>query len=390
MDSTGVVPSHNRMIILSWIPRLTSSLSCVGSLAIVYMIIIDHKHKLAKPKNRLILALSIFDILHSSAYVVTTLAYPRESMVYGAIGNACTCTAQGFFLLLGLAVPMYSASLSLLYALTIRYGMRLVYFSHNIEPLCHILSVLVPLAIATTSAIMDDIRWGYKSPVCFISLASRMKWPVAVIVPLCFLVNLCSMILICSHVYAQSNKMKKYSYGVAQRQRRKSQIKKTVQQALLYMLAFFITFLFPLITLMVKRYYYAIEVLMNICYPLQGFWNFLLYIRKGISDAKKMTPDRCLLGLMCNVIFYSKVRNTRTRQNRWTNEDMGPIQTSLAIPDFNDGTEVEGTGKCEETKEEITSDNIAVKFSKCADNKPANVKRFSLVLFPNSPNSSGE
>jgi len=363
-NENGVTTERSQMIVISWIPRLTSSLSCLGSLAIIYMILIDRKHKLAKPKNRLMLSMSIFDILHSAAYAVTTLAYPRESMIYGAIGNGRTCTAQGFFLLLGLAVPMYNASLSLMYTLTIRYRMRPLHFAHNIEPFCHTLSVLVPLVIATLSSIMDDIRWGTMAPVCFISLASPMKWPLVVVVPLCFLVNICSMVLICSHVIAQSNKMKKYSYGVAQNQRRESEKRKTVEQALLYMLAFFVTFVFPSIIFMTKRYHYPLEVLMDICYPLQGFWNFVLYIRKSVSVVKRTKPDKYLLGVIWDVIVYPQIRNTRKRRRCYNYGDLSPIERAMAISDFNNGMEGKAKEECEEMKEEITSEKKAGEFAR--------------------------
>ena len=42
--------------------------------------------------------------------------------IWGAMGTTRTCEVQGFFLQLGLAIPMYNALLSIFFLLVIRYG----------------------------------------------------------------------------------------------------------------------------------------------------------------------------------------------------------------------------------------------------------------------------
>ena len=104
------------------------------------------------------LVMSIFDVLHSSAFIIGTVAVPRESGVYGAMGNSTTCLAQGFISWLGLAVPIYNNCLNLFYLLTIKYNMDSAYFTKKIEPFCHAFSILVPLSTGIAFARLDWIQ----------------------------------------------------------------------------------------------------------------------------------------------------------------------------------------------------------------------------------------
>merc|ERR1740139_1178214 len=120
----------------------------IASLLLIYMIISDRKRKLAKPFHRLVLLMSIFDVFQSLAIVISVAAFPQESNIHGAHGNARTCTAQGFFMVLGFAVPLYNSSLNIFYVLTIRYNFSPKRFA-KFEPVLHTIAILIPLALAT-------------------------------------------------------------------------------------------------------------------------------------------------------------------------------------------------------------------------------------------------
>jgi len=144
-------------MVVSWIPHFTGTLSFIGSSSIIYMILSDRENKLAKSKHRLMLSMCIFDVLSSSALATSTWAFPRESLFYGSIGNMTTCKIQYFFATLGLAVPMYNASLCLLYLFTIRYRLHQRHFATKFEPYLQAASILLPLTIAIVPVATDDI-----------------------------------------------------------------------------------------------------------------------------------------------------------------------------------------------------------------------------------------
>lgn len=62
--------------------------------------------------------MSLYDVLESVANFASTWAIPADtSGVWHPRGNTWTCTAQGFFLTLGVAVPIYNAMLSYYYVM---------------------------------------------------------------------------------------------------------------------------------------------------------------------------------------------------------------------------------------------------------------------------------
>jgi len=317
------------------------------------MILSDRKEKLAKPNHRLMLMLSAFDILASTAYLMTTLAFPRESEIYGAMGNDNTCTAQGFSILLGLAVPMYNASLCLFFVLTIRYRLPPTRFSATIEPFLHTFSVLIPFTLALLSALAGDIKQG-PFVICYLDDSSKLRFVFFGVLLICLMVCICSMVLICCHVSRQSNAMIRYAYGL-QMQRREAEKQDTIRQALLYTSAFIVTWCFP----MVLAFYcsYPLVVLMEILYPLQGFWNFLLYIRPGVSAIKKENPEKSIFGVICEVVFHSKERSNQRRESL-TRGSMISKQTFQRVTGFNGNMKRSESIQFEETKHEIISDKI--------------------------------
>merc|ERR1719464_908913 len=66
--------------------------------------------------------MSISDFNTSFWYFLSTWAVPSENTnLYQANGTDASCTAQGFFVQLGIATPLYNFALSFYYLLLIRY-----------------------------------------------------------------------------------------------------------------------------------------------------------------------------------------------------------------------------------------------------------------------------
>merc|ERR1719491_170438 len=303
----------NWVVLLSLIPHFTGSLSVIGSSAIIYMVLSDREKKLLIPKHRLMLAMSVYDVIQSLALAMSTLPFPKEYSdvySYGAIGNMTTCKIQYFFVTLGLAVPMYNASLCLFYYLTIRHRWRQKHFATKIEPFLHIGACLIPLVAAIGPVAMDNV--SPTSRYCTVSTSSYsavaftcISIYVAAIPALSFLICVYTMASISIFVHLQWKKMLKYTYNARQEQRQRSEKWKTIQQAMLYTAAFALTFLFPCI--LVTWNAFALEILSNMFYPLQGFWNFFLYIRPGVIKIKKIKPDKCFCEIIWLVIFRSNI-----------------------------------------------------------------------------------
>jgi len=283
---------------LIWTSRLSGMLSTLGSLAIIYIIISDRRRKLARPKNRFMLFMSIFDSIQSIAMAVSTAGTLRP----------WTCQIQGICIWLGLGVPFYNSSLNLFYVMSIRYNMDSAYFSAKIEPYLHAVSIICPIAIAISYAsagligsVNGHICWTKGIPVVY-------AWGLPVM--FCFIFCFLSMASVCQAVTRQSNDMQSYSFGMAEINRN-LELKETRDQAVRITFVFFLTFIFPLAqgftyNFMSDTVYSIFLICTMIFYPLQGFWNFIFYSQRNLEHVRKMNPEKCLLQAVREVVFDAR------------------------------------------------------------------------------------
>jgi len=309
------------LVIISSITRITAAFSFLGSSLIIYMILSDWKRKLHRPFHRLVLMMSIFDVFQSTAWIVNNTAIPKESNIYGAKGNTHTCAIQSFFIVLGLAVPLYNACLNIFYVLTIRYSVSSERFT-KFEPALHAIAILVPLSTAITLTALGDYKpheyWC--EPVTgpfLITIASFFV--------ICFLICIVSMVIICWTVISNANKMEKYTTFPRNKtpSTRNSRIndekKETIKQALLYASAFIFTYFFDAINCFLFMFSKetktpaALLILSSIFYPLQGFWNFVFYVRPGVKHVRKTSPTITYLEALRDVIFEPMSMSNRRR-----------------------------------------------------------------------------
>jgi len=300
-----------------WIPRITGILSILGSSAIIFIIMSDRKRKLSRSKNRLMLLMSIFDVIQSVSLAFSVMPLPRHQGVYGARGTFNSFRVQVFFILLGMTVPLYNASLSLLYLLTIRYNIPIKVFSSKIEPFLHTISIVVPLSM---SILLVTRYWESISssppPVTIYSLFSI--FPAAmlyiVIVAVSFTLTLLSMMSISYAVIDQQNNMTRHNFSTHQTNRSTIlRTKETVIQAIFYSLACFLTHISSFIMAIIGlhgsgiKYVFSFwQVASIILFPLQGFWNFVLYCRPGVKHVRKMNPEISLFGAIREVVFNAE------------------------------------------------------------------------------------
>jgi len=130
---------------------------------------------------------------------------------------------------------------------------------------------------------------------------------------ICFLVCIVSMVSICWTVISSANKMEKYTFiprdkKLAPIQNRINDEKReTIKQALLYTSAFILTYFFLTVSEFFKMFLggtpVVLQILMSVFYPLQGFWNFIFYIRPRVKHAIKTSPTKAYLDIFRDVIF---------------------------------------------------------------------------------------
>jgi len=291
------------------------------------MVISDRKNKLIKSSHRILLLMSIFDIMQSSACTFSSMAIPKNPDYPGSMGNETTCTIQGFFLALGLAVPLYNSSLNSFFLLSIRYKTDPKIFSRKVEPYLHAFSIFIPLIFSITFTVTGKMKPIMKAGCVPATRAGQIFFTVVIVI--CILVCLFTMCQICWTVISQKKSMDKYVFrrvnnqSVPPRSKRSltSNDRETVKQAVMYTCAFFLTWTFPIIGGMIWKggtgnpIPYWISILTNIFYPLQGFWNFLFYVRPGIHYVLKST-NKSFIGAVREVTFNGKALAVQRKSNR--------------------------------------------------------------------------
>ena len=127
----------------------SSALSFTGSSLIIYLL---SKTSTKCVYNRLMMAMSIFDLINSFFLLIHPFLLPQDGGQVWSLGNDETCSMLGFFVQLGNAVPLYNVSLNTYFLLTVVYGMNELKIKKWVEPAMHACSILYPLITASVGA----------------------------------------------------------------------------------------------------------------------------------------------------------------------------------------------------------------------------------------------
>jgi hypothetical protein len=158
--SSNLSDAHYTAAVLC--PKFTAIASVVGSSLIVRDVILLRKNRsdAISTRHRLLAGMSVFDILSSSAWFLTSWPVPKDAPFLGVwtvwnVGNRQTCTAQGFFIQLGIGTVIYNACLALYYLLVIRYGWKNAYVAKRVEPWMHIVAIGFALSTGVVGLALD-------------------------------------------------------------------------------------------------------------------------------------------------------------------------------------------------------------------------------------------
>ena len=325
MMSDIPVGGDNYAVITS---RVTGGLSALSSLLII-VIILRSPTKLTTIYHRIIFGMSCVDILASIAIGLTTLPMPQDldyvigtdtdSWVGSRLGNAQTCSAQGFVFVFGLiSMVSYNGSLWIYYTCAIAFRLKEKSIVKYIEPVLHI----IPLSMGLGWAIPPIIYGLYNptpwDPGCNIALEEKPGFNsaedakignttnmdilnMATIVFLLVLVFLCFAFILWKVVQTERR-----LHGPRQivRQTRTLEIDRVERshrntKLLLYQaLAYFLSYMVTLSPLFVRSL--IIEPLWVIrlsfvLVPLQGFFNLLIFISHKVISYRRAHTDvsRC-------------------------------------------------------------------------------------------------
>ena len=141
--------SEQEQVALAILPKISSMASLIGSLLILYEILVLDRRKLGRVYHRILLAMSLYDVVESSFNFQSSWPIPRGTKgVAFARGNTEWCEAQGFFLQFGIVIPILNMCLSIYYLLVIKYSWTEEDIRIYAEPWFHVVSLSVALVTA--------------------------------------------------------------------------------------------------------------------------------------------------------------------------------------------------------------------------------------------------
>jgi hypothetical protein len=312
------VPTHSQQVVLALMPKLAAALSIVGSGYIVYDCLVRSRRKI-KDQNtyhRLLIGLSVCDLLMSTGLFTSTWPMPKETpYVWGAVGAVESCEAVGFLEQAGVAATMYNGSLSTYYLLRIRYGWTTRQIS-RVEPWMHAIPLIFGLATMIASLALNLFNSGLFD--CWIAPfpqrcqeswrnngettcergdnASLYQW-LFDLIPKWSSILLVTINMVMTHqaVYRQDQAALRFSIPVTPAtppssssfsSRPKPRVARILaRQSYLYVGALYLTYVPVIITRLTKLIsggvYYGMLLTISITIPLQGFWNGTYSQRKG-------------------------------------------------------------------------------------------------------------
>jgi len=334
--------SDNEQILVKAFSISSGILSVLGSTTIIVILLRSPKN-LKSTYRRLVFGMSCMDILHSLSYVLSGWPLPADaddSPVHYAIGNIATCNIQGFMNYTGcMGSVLYDCMLSIYFLMVVVYSKREEFFQKIIEPIFHAVSILVPTAIGIF--LMATTHFNPSGNICWVApkpsgcgnrkgsdiecvrgkhaLSYRWYFQGYPLI-LCMIIVITCMLCLSYSIRKQLKKMNKYGAsqfaanvekkrresiravpsqpGINLRNRKKTmnasskskaEKEQTFKQAILYVSALLVTFLFAFIWNIVRTYWVLYFLEMTFV-PLLGFFNFFIFIRPRIVMTRQSKP----------------------------------------------------------------------------------------------------
>lgn len=367
--------------VIAIIPMFTGTLSIIGSSLIIHMSLrsLRKNSRLGKGSKiyyRLLLGMSAMDIFQSMAQAFSSVPMPKETKnVYGAIGNETTCMVQAFIGVLGCAVPMYNGSLAIYYLLTVRYNIKDEVLRRRVEPFFHFFSICYPLVVAILGLIFD-IYGPENTYICQISPSSNTSYDhedkstkvrtyfIMLLVFSTFI--LIFIVIVCMGMVAfsvllppksQAHKLGKIqkisnkivegpsvihhgTQPIGKRSYYDNSTKRIVMiQAGLYALFCVLTLFFAvldsILVMTQDSRVFAVTVCTKIFFPLQGFFNYFVFVRPRVNRLLQSTGMSFLQALYRST-FHSGSPNTDKRKlknDRKKNAEILPCSSSNSFSD---------------------------------------------------------
>ena len=327
--------SPNWDLAFAVVPRVTAAFSLLGSGIIVYEVISDVK-KRKKVYHRIMCGMSCFDIIGSICYFLGRWPMPADGLagfgLSGGVGTEGTCKTQAFFGQAVVGTVTYNAVLAVQYFMIVNLSISESTIAKKYEKIMHAIPFFMwivtgiiglsfdslnpaffncwitpaPINCAAAGEIPDGrppCERGYYAPVLQWAIFYGPIWALIIIVT-----------AIMASVYASVRKLerKNLRYSGSQSSSKAESAKKSrmvAKQGLWYLLPFYATWVFPVVTeiteMVTAQYFNPMVILVAFFLPFQGALNFIIYMRPRYIKYRKQHQSWSIFYIM-----YRTVRKT--------------------------------------------------------------------------------
>jgi len=328
--STGDELSNKQWVVRTVIMMCSASLSVIGSSALLLKIL----HERAQtgsitPYDRIILGLSCCDIIASLTMILSKFFVPSETGDLWAFGNPTTCAAYGFLTQLSISSYWYNCLLSYYFTLTVLSQARRQNLVKKCELWLHLSVIFFPI-----TAIMGLYLGYYDDETCYYKNRT-IVWIAGI--PIIFtILSLITNNIVIYVVVRKSLQYSEHSAGLTLAEKRLKREAMTLMY--LYVTCFLVTISPSLIEELLVTFsdhtivghtindsrFFPLAILEAILLPLQGFFNFFIYIKPMYTRFRAANPNKSVSFVVHQALFDPNVPQS-------TISDSQPTSTTGAI-----------------------------------------------------------
>lgn len=309
---------------------ISAFLSIVGSSLIILSV---RRRSETGTYERILERMSWFDVAHSSALVFMPYLTPSVSGIW-SIGTPATCAFMGFMAQMGQAVYCYSNSLNTFYFMVVVLGIRDEVVARKYEPWFHGISIGFPLVTAIVGAILRAYAPSQLGYSCWIDVEQHVWLGTLFAFPY----FLCTAWLPISNVtiYCRVRHVMRRSFSNAAVARR---TKDVAIQATLYVLAVLLVVPGNLIIKTQEKNgvtsesateVYGALLFCQLCYPLLGLSNFVIFIRPRYVRFRRKYADEGRWWCLYNAVL-ARCLEAPCRRERMLRETQMPTLSQFSV-----------------------------------------------------------
>jgi hypothetical protein len=311
------------------IPMISGSLSWIASSALI-LTILKSRERLSVTFHRIMVAMSLSDLVSSFAISLGGLPTPVSSNMWLASGNEKTCEVQGFFGTFTMATPLFNGMLCIHFLLSVKYGVS-ANIRKVIDPFLIIIPVMWGIFVGCYFLVTNAYNPHLGTKMCWITefpfdcdknpdvdcirgSSSQHSFVYRTSLFLAFIVVPFAIIGSLSAIYfhlrreEESYQNRILVLGGQRLHTLPSLSRRSLYQLLAYSGAWFLSHIFYMIVYITSDWLKAdisatIYFLLMFFYPLQGYLNFIVFIFPKVRAYRQRNPGICCFKAMINVML---------------------------------------------------------------------------------------